>query len=176
MPAEPTRAEGLGRKITVFRKPSGIPNPATHELVHFDHVHGQTSWRAEKAFDKPWKSSYNFSTRLFTLSFLPTIAFSGFSAMKGAYDAPSIIRAYSSGFCSRPRIRKTRATVHVYTWSEYVFTVHECGGTNEKYTPVIFLERNIFDQFLVLSSRLKITWIGRLNFGKSVNQLMLILI
>lgn len=48
MPAEPTYGRGLGRKITVFRKPSGIPNPATRELVHSSHVHGQTLWRAGK--------------------------------------------------------------------------------------------------------------------------------
>lgn len=68
MPTELRELEGLGRKITVFRKPSGIPKPRhtrERELVHSDHVHGQTSWRAGKAFDKPWKSSYNFSTRLF---------------------------------------------------------------------------------------------------------------
>lgn len=35
---------------------------------------------------------------------------------RGAYDAPSIIRAYSSGFCSRSGIRKTRATVYVYIY------------------------------------------------------------
>ncbi|KYN28096.1 hypothetical protein ALC57_02532, partial [Trachymyrmex cornetzi] len=31
-----------------------------------------------------------------------------------AYDAPSIIRAYSSSFCSRSGIRKTRAIVHIH--------------------------------------------------------------
>jgi len=135
---------GLGRKITVFRKPSGIP--AIHELVHSDHVHGQTSWRAGKAFDKPWKSSYNFSTRLFNPSFSGSSATTAKSEL--AYDAPSIIRAYSSSFCSRSGIRKTHATVHIHE----VDVCLQCangGGTNEKYTPVLplllsFLRENTF--------------------------------
>lgn len=59
---------GLERKITIFWNPTYFFNPTTRarKLVHPDYVHGQTLWQAEKAFDKPWKSSYNFSTRLFT--------------------------------------------------------------------------------------------------------------
>jgi len=43
-----------GEKLLFSESP---PAPLTlpHELVHSDHVHGQTSWRTEKAFDKPGK-------------------------------------------------------------------------------------------------------------------------
>jgi len=65
-----------------------------------------------------------------------------------AYDAPSIIRAYSSSFCSRSGIRKTHATVHIHE----VDVCLQCangGGTNEKYTSVLplllsFLRENTF--------------------------------
>lgn len=93
---------------------------------------------------------------------------------RGAYDAPSIIRAYSSGFCSRSRIRKMREN-HTYLQSLRCTS----SSTNEKYTSILSLllsslRETIFPlnfQRQFLSSRLKITQVGRLNF---INQLLLI--
>jgi len=115
MPAELLRGPGdWGEKLLFSESPPASRTSPTRELVHSDHVHGQTSWRAEKAFDKLWKSSYNFSTRLFTPNLPRVLQCAPRRRSRGAYDAPSIIRAYSSGFCSRFGIRKTRAIIQIH--------------------------------------------------------------
>lgn len=94
-PAKLQERTGVGGEKLLFSEtPRHFPNPTTRarKLVHSGHVHGQTLWRAEKAFDKLWKSSYNFSTSLFTsiplfvLSCATTMKLVGLTTRRASYE------------------------------------------------------------------------------------------
>lgn len=112
------RTEVWKEKLLFSETPRYFFNPTTRarKLVHPDHVHGQTLWQAEKAFDKPWKSSYNFSTRLSTsiplliLSCAMTMKSVEFTTRRASYER-LILLAFVPVLWNTQNIQLHRATV-----------------------------------------------------------------
>lgn len=170
-----------GEKLLFSEIPWHFPNPTTRarKLVHSGHVHGQTLWRAEKAFDKLWKSSYNFSTSLFTsiplfvLSCATTMKLVGLTTRRASYER-LIVVAFVPALSG---IRKVYSHWTVCLWRRHGREICPCVLS----LFVIFLETNyisikflatIREKCCIAISKIKLY--RAIEFYKSVTRLKFI--